>query len=233
MDNLTKDYSLQKPLKRMLSERDREEITRLFDRKLENEVDLVVFTQKVECIFCRETRELVEDVGKTSDKIDVHIYDFVKSADKARGLGVDKIPAIVILGKKDYGIRFYGIPSGYEFATLTETMVDVSTGTTGLSEDIKKQLKTISSPVHIQVFVLPTCPYCPRAARLAYQFAIENDLMRSDVIEATEFPHLVQKYGVMGVPKGIINEKIEFVGVIPEDQLLNRVLQALSRTVNP
>jgi predicted DsbA family dithiol-disulfide isomerase len=55
---------------------------------------------------------------------------------------------------------------------------------------------------------------------------MENDLIKADVIEASEFPHLALKYGVMGVPKTVINDKTEFVGALPEDLFLEHVLLA-------
>ena len=80
--------------------------------------------------------------------------------------------------------------------------------------------------MHVQVFVTLTCPYCPIAAGLAHQFAIESDLVRSDVIDVTEFPHLGHKYSVMGVPKIVINEQTELVGAVPEAQFVAHVVQA-------
>jgi glutaredoxin-like protein len=130
------------------------------------------------------------------------------------------------VSEKDYGIRFYGIPYGYELQTLLEGVINVSKGRTDVSEETKKKLGEIKTPVHIQVFVTLTCPYCSIAASIAYKFAMENDLIKADVIEASEFPHLALKYGVMGVPKTVINEKTEFVGVLPEDLFLEHVLLA-------
>ncbi|MDL5504128.1 MAG: thioredoxin family protein, partial [Candidatus Methanoperedens sp.] len=109
------------------------------------------------------------------------------------------------VGKIDYGIRYYGVPAGYELAVLIDTIIDVSKGKTSLSDALKTKLAEIKKPVHLQVFVSPTCPYCPKAARTAHQFAIENENIRSDVIETIEFPYLVQKYSVMGVPHIVIN----------------------------
>jgi hypothetical protein len=51
----------------------------------------------------------------------------------------------------------------------------------------------------------------------------------SDMIEVTEFPHLVQKYGVMGVPKVVINESEEFVGTLSEKKFVERVLKAINK----
>lgn len=59
---------------------------------------------------------------------------------------------------------------------------------------------------------------------MAHKFALENDLMRADIVDSSEFPQLAVKYGVMGVPKVVIDERVEFVGAVPEDLFLQQVL---------
>jgi len=196
------------------------------DAEMKDEVRLVVFTQENECQFCRETRELVQEVASLSSKIRVEVYDFVKDAEKAREYRVDKVPAIAMVGEKDYGIRYYGVPYGYEFNPFIDNIVNVSKGTTNLLEETKRKLRSIDKPVHIQVFITLTCPYCPTVASLAHKFALEsNGMVRSDVIDVAEFPYLGQKYSVMGVPKIVINEQTELVGAVPEAQFVAHVMQ--------
>jgi glutaredoxin-like protein len=128
------------------------------------------------------------------------------------------------VGSKDYGVRIYGIPYGYELQTMIEAVVNVSKGKTDLSEKTKNILSEVKTPVHIQVFVTLTCPHCPVAAAVAHKLAVESDFVRADVIDGSEFPQLAQKYSVIGVPKIIINEKTEFVGAFSEDLFAEYVL---------
>jgi glutaredoxin-like protein len=207
----------------------KEKLNRLFEKNLEEDVRLILFTQETECELCKETHELLQEISSISLKIKLEVYDFVKDTEKAKELGVDKIPAIVLNGRKDYKIHFYGIPSGYEFATLIDDIMDVSKGRSRLQSPVLEKVRSISKPVHIQVFVTPTCPYCPRAVRVAHQMALENTLITSDMIEATEFPHLVNRYSVMAVPKIVVNEKTEFVGAQPEENFVENILQAFER----
>lgn len=195
-----------------------------FDKRLKNPVKIIMFTQEFECKFCSDTRKLVEEIGTLHDKISVQVYDFVANSDKAKEFNIGKIPAIAIIGTKDYGVRIYGIPYGYELSTLIEAIVNVSKGTTDLTSKTKTILSEVKKPVHIQVFVSLTCPHCPVAAAVAHKLAVESDLVRADAIDSTEFPELTQKYAVMGVPKIIINEKIEFVGAFSEDLFAEHVL---------
>lgn len=119
-------------------------------------VTFKVFTQEMECQYCKETRELVQEVATLSDKLSVEVYDLVKDQAIAESLGVDKAPAVAVIGKKDYGIRMFGIPSGYEFGSLIESIKLVSEGESGLSAETKKQVAELTKPVKIQVFITPT-----------------------------------------------------------------------------
>ena len=56
--------------------------------------------------------------------------------------------------------------------------------------------------------------------------AIESDKVTADVVEASEFPELSQRYRVMSVPKTVVNETTQFVGALPEERYLGEVLKA-------
>jgi glutaredoxin-like protein len=183
-----------------------------------------MFTQEFECRFCSDTRKLAQELATLSDKITAEIYDFIADGAKAKEYGIEKIPALAIIGRKDHGVRIYGIPYGYELQTLIEAVINVSKGKTDLSDKTKSILAEVKSPVHIQVFVTLTCPHCPVAATVAHKLAIESDMVKADVIDSSEFPDLAMKYNVTGVPKIIINEKVEFVGAFNEDLFAEHVL---------
>ena len=63
--------------------------------------------------------------------------------------------------------------------------------------------------------------------RLAYQFAMENDNIRADGIEATEFPAWTAKNGVHAVPKTIVNGSYSIEGSLPEERFLDEILKAV------
>lgn len=214
----------------LIKESDRQQLIKAFSA-LQNPVKILIFTQPVECQYCRETRAIAEEVAELSDKISVEVYDFVGHKAVAETYQIDKIPATVVMrggdAPKDYGIRYYGIPAGYEFTTLIEDIIMVSQGESGLSNDTKAQVKALTKPLHLQVFITPTCPYCPQAVRLAHQLAMESDLVRADMVEAIEFPHLSMKYQVQGVPRTVINETVHLEGAAPETLLLAKIREAI------
>ena len=195
-------------------------------------VKLVLFTQEMECQYCTETRELATEVAGLSDKIEIEVYDFVADKEIVETYAIDKIPAMAIVKggdePRDYGIRLYGIPSGYEFSTLIEDIAMVSTGESGLDQSTKDELAALTTPLHLQVFVTPTCPYCPPAVRLAHKMALESELVTGDMVEAIEFPHVSNKYQVMGVPRTVINETTFLEGAAPEAMLMAKVREALN-----
>jgi glutaredoxin-like protein len=224
----------------ILSRAVREATRAKFETELAGPVHLIYFAQELrrlilpggptdaDCTYCRETRALLEEVSALSPKISLTEYNFQSEKEKAAEYGVDKVPAIVVQGERDAGIRFYGIPSGYEYQSLIGAMIDVSRGTTALSETTKDALKLVDRPVQIQVFVTPTCAYCSRAVRLAHQFALESPFITSACLESNEFPRIADRYQVRGVPKIVVNDVLSFEGAVPEAVFLENVLKALA-----
>lgn len=214
----------------LLSEKDRDYLQNEF-QALNHPVKLLVFSQDRECQYCRETRELAEELSTLSPKITTETMLFAPESAAAKQYHVDKIPAIVLLADDpqpvDYGIRFYGIPSGYEFSTLIEDIMMVSSGDSGLAPELKTQLHNLAQPVHMQVFITPTCPYCPQAVHLAHQMAMESPHVRADMVEAIEFPHLSNKYQVMGVPRTVINESYHLEGAAPGAMVMAKIQEAI------
>lgn len=213
----------------LLSDQDRDFLKGHFAESLAKPVTLLFFTQEHACEHCQQTESILRELAELSEKIDLDVHDFVEDRQLAEEHGVDKIPATVIVSDVDYGVRFFGIPSGYEFTSLIEDIVDVSTGEVDLSDDTLETLASIQEPVHIQVFVTPTCPYCPMAVRLAHKLAIASDQVEADMVEAIEFPQLAVRYSVQGVPRSIINEDTHLEGAAPEPLFMAKLQQALGK----
>lgn len=196
-------------------------------KKLKGPVKIVYFTQEIECGNCRNARETLNSIKELNSLISMEVYDFVLDKEMVQKYQVDKIPATVILsGEEDFGFRYYGVPAGYEFSTLITMIVTASTRETNLTQKVKDDLKKIINELKVQVFVIPTCPHCPRAAIAAGKFALENHNLKVSVVEIGEYPHLVQKYAVMGTPKVVINEMVSFEGALPEPLFVAHLLHA-------
>lgn len=125
--------------------------------RLVNPVRLVVFFQALADPESEEVRRLVEELAALDPRLSAESYNFVLDKEKAESLGISRIPAIAILGAdRDYGVRFYGLPTGYEFGALVDAILDVSSGDSGLAPETREALREVARPVHIQVFSTPT-----------------------------------------------------------------------------
>jgi glutaredoxin-like protein len=139
----------------LLNEADRKTVQGRLE-EMARPVRIVYFTQELECQFCRETGQLLAEVVSLSSRIHLETYDLQVDREKAAQYGVDKVPGTVVEGDQDYGIRFYGMPSGYEFVSLLETIVAVSRADSGLQPATREILAQLQNPVRLQVFVTPT-----------------------------------------------------------------------------
>jgi glutaredoxin-like protein len=211
----------------LLNDKDRKYLEEQFE-KLAQPVSLILFTQESECASCGDAQELLEETAGLSDKLTLTVYDLVKDEAKAKAYGVERVPAVVVEAKDDLGIRFLGIPSGYEYSSLVEDILAVGTGESGLSEATNEALSGLAKPVHIQVFVTPSCPYCPKAVHTAHMMAMVSQHVTADMVMANEFPDLANRFSVMAVPKVVINDATSFEGAIPEEDFRSFVVQAAS-----
>lgn len=144
----------------LLNEQIRKQIKGVF-QGLQNDVEIVLFTSEKNCDFCKETRQLLEEVISLSDKLGITVYDLDKDTVEAEQYKINKAPGFSIMAKVgedlvDYGIRFYGIPSGHEFTSLINDLTLVASRQSMLSPETVEFLKSLTEPVNLQVFVTPT-----------------------------------------------------------------------------
>ena len=125
-------------------------------KEMVNPVKLVHFTQELNLEYGREAKQLLEELVALSDKLSLDVSNFQIDREKVADYSIDKVPATVVRNGKDYGIRFYGLPSGYEFSSLLDAILAVSKGDSGLQEESKEKLRGITQPLHLEVFVTPT-----------------------------------------------------------------------------
>jgi len=140
----------------MLNAQDQEAVRQEF-AKIAGPVKLVVFSQElVAGELCRQNEQLVREVAALSDQISVEVLNPAIDRERAEAYGVTEVPAIVVEGARDYGIRFLGIPSGYEFSNLIDAIIVASSGEPELSDATKTSLAGLASDVEIKVFSTPT-----------------------------------------------------------------------------
>ncbi|MHB8556058.1 MAG: protein disulfide oxidoreductase [Candidatus Dormibacteria bacterium] len=220
----------------LLSPAIRDQLHQRFE-ELDGAVTVVLFEHGPEadepgseaCGSCPEAIALAKELAELSERIGVEVHDLADSSDPAAaGYHVDRAPAWVLLGpgRVDFGIRFFGIPGGYDFSTIVADLMQLSKSAPDLSPETIRQLAGLDSEVVMRVFVTPTCPYCPQAVYLAHQMAMASSVVTAEAFEATEFPDLVQRYQVRGVPKTVLNDTLTVEGAVPEQHLLEMLTRA-------
>lgn len=189
-------------------------------------VRLIFFEQSIGCESCGVTRRVLDQIVQDNPEITLDVLNLVLDKEKAAEYGVDRVPAVIVASPGGDRVRYYGAPLGNELPTLLQAISMATTGQSGLSQHSRARLRALSTPVNLQVFFTPTCIYCPRMISLANQAAIESPLVSTVAIDATEFPDLVRRYNVNGVPKTIVNDTVEIMGAAPEDEFI----AAITRT---
>lgn len=130
-------------------------------KQLTNEVKVILFVSKADDEVSGIAKQLLTEVSSVSELIDLEVLDVDTDAALAKQYKVEgKVPSIIIAAKDgsvitDYGIRFLGIPSGHEFGTLIQDLILVSSRESGLSNETKAYVKSLTEPVHFEVFVTP------------------------------------------------------------------------------
>ena len=215
----------------LLKDTDIQFLKEKFGKELGEEVKVIAFTSENQnkdnnTVF----KDILTEVSDLDERIKLEFYS-EDDKEMVEKYGITMYPAFAMVGEKDYGVRFYGIPSGYEFAALIENLVDISKNKSAFPADLLDEVKSINEEITIKVFVTPTCPHCPGAARKAHMFAMENEKILGEAIEANEFPVISEKYKVMAVPKIVIEAKngksVSFEGNYPEAHFIEKIKEIL------
>lgn len=213
----------------LLKPDDQKVLRERFAHEMVHPVQILLYTQVLNCPTCPDAEMIADEIASLTDKVEVIKKNPVIERENTHVLDDGMLPAWVIrTTEHDYGIRYYGLPTGYEFSTLIETLIVLSRNETVLEPDIVNRILGLQQNHHVRVFVTPTCPYCPQMAFLAYQFAQVSPQIQADVIEASEFPNASARYQVRAVPRSIIDEHTFIEGAVPPDHLIEQ-LEELER----
>ncbi len=211
----------------LLSDNDAREVRKIFG-SLVRDVHIRVYTQKLECPTCRDTETILKELDGLSDRLKVSFLNSLENREEAEKDSVDRAPAIIVSDGTHSRVKFYGTPSGYEFSSLLTTIIDTGGSEEPLTEDTIQFLKDLDTDLEMQVFVTPTCPHCPSSAVLASRMARYSSRVRSEVIEANEFPELSRKFKVQGVPRTIVNGIFFAEGSLSETMMTDALKKGLA-----
>ncbi len=147
-----------------LSDQDAAFVRKRLGDDMEHDVRLVFFAPSAGGLalpgedweMAEYTRKILKEVAGLSDRITLEEHSMVSEPEVVARYGVDRTPATAVIGAQDYGVRYYGMPAGYEFVTLLDLIIDVSRGTAGLTSATLESLAALPADVHLQVFVTTT-----------------------------------------------------------------------------
>jgi len=193
--------------------------------ELPTPVTLTLFTRD-DCPTCGDLVQLVREMSELDPRILHRVLAIEAAGAEALALGIEDAPAIAVTGERDWGIRFYGTPGGFEFSSFLDAIRSVSHGASALPDELRRRLAAIGKPVRIRVFVTPTCPYCPQAVETANHIAMAASGVRAEMVEAMEFQELSDRFQVRGVPRIVINDDDAYEGAIPARQFVDAVVRA-------
>lgn len=195
---------------------------------MKNDVTIALFTKDEPCETCSETQDFMSEFEELSEKIHLKQFHLVNDAELAAKYNVTLTPSIVLLDANETyrGVKFNGIPAGYEINSFVSGVLEVSGASNDLPESIQTRLSKITKPTNIKVFVTLSCPHCPGAVEKAHKLALENSNIEADMIEAQTFYELSDQFNVSGVPKIVINDSYELIGNQPLEAFLDMMEKA-------
>jgi glutaredoxin-like protein len=146
---------------KLLNDEIHQQLKELFETQLVHPVELIFFSDNQSCVSCQDTYQLLEEVSSISDAIQLSPYNLNEHRELAQQYQISLVPGLVITGQDgdkspDYCLRFSGIPSGYEFTSLVQGILLISKRDSGLKPHVREELKNLTHPVNLKVFVTPT-----------------------------------------------------------------------------
>jgi glutaredoxin-like protein len=222
----------------MIPIKDQDEIAQKFDAELAGSVKIDFFTErnlgitlpgKTPCEYCKPTREMLQELAGLSDLISFRLHYFEDNPPEKAMFGIERVPGIVLRGRTQSYLKFYGLPGGTAFPMFLESIIDISRNEVLLSEESVQSLETIAEDISLRVFVTPTCQYCPAMMRAAFQMAMVSPHVRAEAIEITEFPELAERYQVRAVPLTVIADQVAIPGMVDEKDVVKELMKLAQR----
>ncbi len=191
------------------------------------EVHVRLYTQRLNCGGCLDTERILAELAGLSPRISLEKLNALTDTAQRESDSIEGVPAIIVSDGTHNRVRLYGTPSGYEFSTLLSVITDAGSDKPVIEPATSDFLAALDRDLVIRVFVTPTCPHCPRAAVTAARLAAACPGVRADIVEAGEFPDLSRLYGVQGVPRTVVNEKLYLEGAVSESAFVRALSGAL------
>jgi thioredoxin reductase (NADPH) len=199
-------------------------IRETFQEGLKDEVVLEVYTKAgTNDQFNEAAVSLIKALATLTDKLKVSFH--LVGDKQAVKRNVTRSPTILIAPDK-YRIRYTGAPVGEEGRSFLVALMMASTGKPLLTDpSVKKIGEDLREKRDIQVFISPTCPYCPQQVLSAFSAAIlKPDLVTAEAVEIYENQDLAESLGSLAVPQTFMNSTFTGAGLQPEPLFVESLL---------
>lgn len=175
----------------------------------------------------RHLEDVCRDLEMISSRFSLETHDRRSSDDKVRGYDVPLVPALILEGVAGARIRFFGTPSGHEFASFLESLREAAEGHFGLHTATRHEFSNLVQAVRIDVMVPSTCVFCPPAVKEAEKLAFTFPQVIANIIKLADFPALARRYhGDYSTHVVVNGHEIMWEGV-SEATFADRVLDAV------
>jgi alkyl hydroperoxide reductase subunit AhpF len=218
----------------VISMRDQNTLRQRFSKELKSRLRIDFFTRHQgpifipgrECRHCDDVQTMLEELTALSPRISLTVHDYEDGDKTATALGVDNVPAIVLRGQANRPLRYFGMPSGAQWAGFVEALFETASGIVQLKPATLRTLRKLRTDVTLKLLVTPACPYSALMSPLVFKLGLLSPRVKVDVIEVAEFPELIAQIGAPVVPITVIAEQYATPGLIDETDLARALITA-------
>jgi thioredoxin reductase (NADPH) len=209
------DQPLEKNDQQALSDQLQRQVMAVLE-KMPYDIPLLLFSDPPKNeVFIQAARQVIRAFRDVSPKISLREYGLTHKL--AKKYGVDRAPTL-LFDPGRYPLRWLGVPIGEEGRTFLELLLVMGFRDPGLGRETRKILERIQEPRAMQLFISPTCPYCPQQAVNAIKAVVARpDLFSLEIIDIQINPDLGDRYNAFGVPLTLANGVQIAQGAQPEE----------------
>lgn len=133
-------------------------------------------------------------------------------------------PALTVSYRERSNLHYLAVPAGLEAPPFVDALVGMARGQPQLPGTWADELEGVAAPAELLVFVAPTCPHCPQAARHAGQIAVASEHVSTFVVDVQQYPDLAERFRAQSVPLTVLDQGLCFTGVVPVSDLVRSLV---------
>jgi len=193
---------------------------KIYMQKLEKEITFKVSSRLHE--KREELLTMLKEICETSNKLSIKIDE----TEYRSGVSFE-----ILIDGQSTGIIFSGIPGGHEFNSLILAIIQASTHSIKIDDNLKDIIRNIKNPLKFETVISLSCHNCPDVIQTLNQMAILNPLISSEMIDGGLFPELIAEKKIQGVPTIFLNDEVFYNGKIELSQILELINQKFPQEI--